>query len=350
METLLHDKTSLALQFDLAIRSYVSETIRPFAQAHTDTDVFIPEVMSTSFIARRVFDKVRTEFPDCIIKFSSDNPRNPENQAGPEELKIIEYFNDNPDAKTWSGKLSINGQDHIGLFSARRMKTECLQCHGNPKDAPASLVTRYGDKAGFYRPPGEVIALDTIAMPMTKYRAAATGQALKASLVSIAGLALLLVIVYYSFQSLIGQRLLMIAAHFQNAAKRNEPNVIIHLDDENNDEIGTVIASFNTMVDDLNESTTSIDRLNVANSQLKASQQQLQSMNTQLGQNEQELRQNMERLTRFNRLAAKHELRMQDLKQEINGLLTELGRECKYKDKAEIAEIYQTRYTDTEQR
>lgn len=75
MEDLLKGRAELALQFDLAIRSYVSETIRPFAQEHTDKDVFVPEVMSTSFVARSIFDKVRKECPDYTIKFSSDNPR-----------------------------------------------------------------------------------------------------------------------------------------------------------------------------------------------------------------------------------------------------------------------------------
>ena len=43
MEDLLQEKANLVLQFDLAIRSYVSEEIRPFAQAHTGKDEFIPK-------------------------------------------------------------------------------------------------------------------------------------------------------------------------------------------------------------------------------------------------------------------------------------------------------------------
>lgn len=49
MEKLLEEKAELALQFDLAIRSYVSETIRPFAQSNAPEGTFIPEVMSTSY-------------------------------------------------------------------------------------------------------------------------------------------------------------------------------------------------------------------------------------------------------------------------------------------------------------
>ncbi len=45
---------------------------------------------------------------------------------------------------------------------------------------------------------------------------------------------------------------------------------------------------------------------------------------------EQRRQENNEQLERFNRLAVGRELRMAELKQEINGLLAELGRERKY--------------------
>lgn len=262
MENLLQDKAELALQFDLAIRSYVSETVRPFAQEHADKDEFIPEVMSTSFVARSVFDKVRKEHPEYTIKFSSDDPRNPRNLAGPEELKIIEYFNNNMDAKRWSGRIKIDGKEQIGLFSARRMKESCLQCHGDPKDAPASLIARYGDKAGFHRPIGQVIALDAIAMPLEKYQTAAVNKAIRTSIVMIAGLAILLITVYYTFHRLVGQRLTAIAKHFKNTASLDDKAGLKPLDCESNDEIGELAKTFNHMIDDLGRTMTSVDNLN----------------------------------------------------------------------------------------
>ena len=289
MEELLREKSSLALEFDLAIRAYVSETVRPFAQEHTSEDQFIPEVMSTSFAARSVFDKVREEFPDYVIKFSSDNPRNPQNLASPEELEIIQYFNDNPDAKIWSGKISLHGQEHIGLFSARRMKESCLQCHGVPQDAPESLLQRYGNVAGFHRPVGEVIALDAIAMPTQKYKAASLAQAGKTFLVMLAGLVLILGTVYLTFQRLIGRRLSLMASHFKQAAKQGNKIAIEHLDPENNDEIGIVIESFNTMVDELAQSTTSIENLNREIAERKKAVEELQQSRSELAESFQRL-------------------------------------------------------------
>ena len=49
----------LALEFDLAIREYVAESVRPEVKQHVGADDFVPETMSTSFVARSVFDKVR---------------------------------------------------------------------------------------------------------------------------------------------------------------------------------------------------------------------------------------------------------------------------------------------------
>jgi len=62
------------------------------------------------------------ELPDYIFKFSSDNPRNPKNQAGKAELKIIEMFNHNLQLKRWKGIISINGKPYMSKFSARRMQ------------------------------------------------------------------------------------------------------------------------------------------------------------------------------------------------------------------------------------
>ncbi len=98
-----------------------------------DEQDFIPETMSTSFISRTIFEDVRKAFPELIINFSSDNPRNSINQAGPEELKLIEMFNRNPKLQQWQGEIVIDEKHYLGLFSARRMKSSCLNCHGRPE-------------------------------------------------------------------------------------------------------------------------------------------------------------------------------------------------------------------------
>ncbi len=92
---LIQQQVSLAMQFDLAIRHYAGEKIRPAMERFLDKDGFMPETMSTSFISRSIFEEVRKQFPEYIIRFASDNPRNPINAATPDELRLINYFREN---------------------------------------------------------------------------------------------------------------------------------------------------------------------------------------------------------------------------------------------------------------
>ena len=140
VENLTNQQLALALDFDLAIRDYVAEKIRPLMFNLVSDGEFKPEAMSTSYVARNIFNKVRTKFPDYIIKFSAENPRNPVNQAGPEEINMIQYFNKNPKEHVWTGTINLSNKQYFAKFSAMRMEKSCLRCHGNPADAPAELV------------------------------------------------------------------------------------------------------------------------------------------------------------------------------------------------------------------
>ncbi|HPY52197.1 MAG TPA: DUF3365 domain-containing protein, partial [Sedimentisphaerales bacterium] len=161
-------QTRLAAQFDLALRDYMSRCVRPEMEKRVEPGEFFPETMSPSFISRSVFDDVRRAFPDSILRFASTNPRNPANQATPSEEALIRYFEQHPETDTWSGTMPFfeDGQRHSVHAKARRFQPSCLQCHGRPEDAPAALVERYGDRAGFGRLVGEV-SLDLAAIPVS---------------------------------------------------------------------------------------------------------------------------------------------------------------------------------------
>ncbi|MBI4669567.1 MAG: hypothetical protein HY747_10385 [Elusimicrobia bacterium] len=66
------------------------------------------------------------------------------------------------------------------------------------------------------------------------------------------------------------------------------------------------------------------------NQQLRASEQQLKAANQQLGAKEQALRSKMSDLEKFNRLIVGRELRMVELKAEVNSLLEKSGQPGKY--------------------
>jgi len=249
----------LALEFDLAIREYVREQVRPAVAARIGKEEFLTEVMSTSFVARGIFEKVRAKFPDYIIKFSSDDPRNPANSAGPAELEILDHFRSHPETRRWTGQICMDGKDYQVHCVPRRMHRSCLQCHGRPEDAPASLVARYGDRAGFHRRVGDVIAMDTIAVPVASMRAALTGQA-RSQLAGMAiGIVLLLGAILAAFRLIVGRRLAAIAAHFRSAAEQGEDAPLAPVPVSGHDEIGVLGASFNSLAQRLQRLHASLE-------------------------------------------------------------------------------------------
>ena len=252
-------QAEMALQFNLAIREYVGRYIRPVMYDLAGTDHFTPETMSTSFVSRSIFEAVRGQFPRYIIKFSSDNPRNPLNQAGPEELEIIRFFNQNPAAERWRGKITIDGRQYLATFSVRRMEASCRLCHGDPKDAPPALIERYGSQAGFYRPLGEVIGLDTIAIPFADMRPSFY-ESLEAFVVSGIGLVLFFGSIALVVKFVVTQPIAHITRRIVQAAQQSDYTDFVPLEVKSRDEIGGLAAGFNTLVAKVASSYADFDR------------------------------------------------------------------------------------------
>lgn len=170
-------QAQLAIEFDRAIRTYVRKHIRPEIVKHVEPGTFIPEVMSTSFVSRSIFDSVREALPGSILRFPSTNPRNPINRATAEEAAIFRYFEQHPDAEFWAGRMTYGegGETYFVRAMPYAFTPECLACHGRPEDAPAALRARYGPEAGFGRSPGD-LSLELVALPVDAYYAEASRQ------------------------------------------------------------------------------------------------------------------------------------------------------------------------------
>ena len=244
-EELTAAQARLAFEFEVALRDYAAEAIRPEMEKRIAKDDFVIEAMSTSYIARRVFEKVRTNFPDYLIKFSSDNPRNPVNRAGPEEMQLIRYFQENPEATRWTGRLAINNSEYFAHVGAMRIEESCLRCHGSPADSPKALLDRYGSTGGFDRKVGDVAGLDVIAVPMDKVNAALTSQATTSLLTTGVFLVVLFGYILVLFRCLVARRLAASTAHFRQSATQTGDAAPVPVHGQ--DEIGVLAQSFNAL-------------------------------------------------------------------------------------------------------
>ena len=322
---LLSEQTALAMQFDLAIRDYIGHTVRPAMEACLGPDRFEVETMSTSFVARSIFEKVRREFPACIIKFSSDNPRNPANRAGPEEWQMLELFRANPQLQDWAGRIDLDGQPYYARFKPRRMETSCLKCHGGPEDAPPTLLERYGGTAGFGRQVGDVIALDTVAIPMSAAHAALSAELKQQVPLTVAGLGALFIAVACTFRFVVVRRLRVMTRHFRRIAARPEGTQIPALAVEVGDEIGFLAQSFNALADRLRAAHQDLEqRVQERTVELAQANDDLQREIADRREAAEQLRARMAEIERFNRVAMRREQRIAELKQQVNELTMKL--------------------------
>ncbi|MBU0986914.1 MAG: DUF3365 domain-containing protein, partial [Proteobacteria bacterium] len=274
----VEQNAAMALKFDVAIRDYIAQYVRPVMYELLGKDEFIPELMSTSYVARTIFEDVRKDFPDFIIKFASDNPRNPANQAGLEELKIIEYFNDNPQLQRWEGEISINDKPYFAAFSAMRMEVACMRCHSDPENAPASLLKRYGPTAGFHRPLGQVIGMDIVAIPIVKITEQLWAELMQAFFLIVLSLLLFFLSIIYLTRFIVTNRLSSITQHFLTAAQQSNYQEITLIEIEGNDEIRDLAVSFNSLCDRLKNFYSSLE------TQVKDRTRELADKNEQMKQ------------------------------------------------------------------
>lgn len=175
----------LAVELDKTLGDYVDTQIRPEVEKRVEGE-FIPQVMLPPFVARSIFDGLHKTIPEVILRLPSTNPRNPANMATPSEASLIRYFEEHPEADIWSGVMRLFGTQEKYFVCAvpRRFNDGCLQCHGRPEDAPASLRTRYGAVAGFGRSVGEV-SVDLAAVPVDASYLAADSQVWRHMLVAL---------------------------------------------------------------------------------------------------------------------------------------------------------------------
>ncbi len=296
LEKSTEQSLNLALEFDLAIRKYVTTTIRPAMTRLIGPDEFIPETMSTSFVARSIFEDVQKKFPNFILKFSSKNPRNPKNLAGIEEREIIDFFNKNPRQNRLEKQIYIEGQPYQAVFQARRAKISCMPCHGDPAKAPASLVARYGNKAGFHFQPGSTIAIDTIAIKLSKLDIDSDRYFKTHYPILLLALLGLFFSIFLGIKFLIINRIRDISRCFNKIANAEDYSQINHIKIKSKDEIGNLAQSFNLMADKFSNyhqtMRQEVEKRNKTNKQLKKTIKEYHNAKTAL----QELNDNQEAL------------------------------------------------------
>jgi HAMP domain-containing protein len=152
-----------------AARAVVSDQTRPYFLPKGE---FFPPVVSSTVMAKEIATRFQVFQPSYMIRMISDNPLNAENRPEGLEVSILESLRK---AATDKGVVQVGlvrNRNYLISAAPTKVHDECLICHGNPDQAPAEIVAKYGKASGFGWKPGEIIGASLVGVPVADVNAA----------------------------------------------------------------------------------------------------------------------------------------------------------------------------------
>ncbi|MBV9065009.1 MAG: DUF3365 domain-containing protein [Methylobacteriaceae bacterium] len=155
-----------------AARAYNANRVTPLL-AEQPGQAFVPESVP-SFAAQSIMKGFNAVFPEYAYRETALDPTNLDDLPRSWETDIIHRFRQDPGLKELSGERT----EDMGLMlyiaqPIRITDSGCLACHGQPKNAPPSLLATYGPAHGFGWKQDEVIGARFIVVPKSERLASA---------------------------------------------------------------------------------------------------------------------------------------------------------------------------------
>ncbi|WP_319763482.1 methyl-accepting chemotaxis protein [Maridesulfovibrio sp.] len=287
-------KAEIMLHTMKAVRKHTGAVIRPKATEILPENMFVPELQSTSFTANGVFSRIPDQYKhELTFKTASTKPRNLKNMATSDEALIIEEL----DAMAEEGKKpfigeirNINGIESFIVAEGEVNSPSCMECHGEPRLAPASMKSRYPvkDDKGYFRKPGRIECAMISAIPL-----AAMDMAANQAIGAVVFMGFIFIAVTLGFL-LFGMNLIFkpvsqltgIASHIAEGDLNSGTIAIRKMKNQAEgkffagrivhpgNEIGNLVSSFETMISGLSELIgevrTSGDNVSVAGNKIRS--------------------------------------------------------------------------------
>lgn len=210
-----------------AIQSYVRNVLRPAVSHTLAPDEFIIEAMSTTFVTRHILSALSEEESHFIYQRVAKNSRNPDYETGGRERAFFERFQAHPELSRIEEIVSIQGREHLSIVRPVHFTPDCMRCHGNPKDAPAVLLSMFGDTRGFWRQPNELAGLDIISVPIESFTRAVSRSVTMFAVFFGSGLLLLLLLMQGFFNRLVVQNLRRVGAILHSGLFQEEERSLL---------------------------------------------------------------------------------------------------------------------------
>ncbi|MFZ5760194.1 MAG: c-type heme family protein [Thermodesulfobacteriota bacterium] len=192
------NKGQLILNSLAAHRSYFMDQQRPLVQALVEENRFYPELMSGFVVVRGIWDVFVRDNTGYRYKQATLDPRYPPNKADSDEAKMIEAFRRDSTLRQLEGLAEKEGERYFYLARPIRIDEQsCLQCHGDPADAPRDQIEIYGTERGYGWQLNETVSISVIYVSMQEALTRAQRTAGAVFLVGMACFFLALLVVVF---------------------------------------------------------------------------------------------------------------------------------------------------------
>jgi HAMP domain-containing protein len=228
------DQAELLLESAASIGAYTAQQVRPAVQSRLSRDsAFLPHTVS-AYAASETLFYLKKRYPGYNYKEATLNPTNLRDRAADWEAELIEQFRQDSTRAELRGSRDLpNGSL---LFQARPITAgkQCMECHSDPKMAPAAMIKAYGVRNGFGWRLNEVVGAQIVSIPADVAHQIAKHRFLTIALSVVAALVVTLLLVELAFWRLVMVPLqrLCLAADSVSSGDLTQPELPVQGSDE----------------------------------------------------------------------------------------------------------------------
>lgn len=242
----LLDARTLAEQ----IRGILMSTRRVYHKQFINSGIPLTE-KTVGFLPAYALSRISQDFRNwegsgIIFNNVSDNPRNSNNKADPDEMESINFFRNNPEAKVWMKQiLSADGKSIFHYAQPIWMEQYCMKCHGKKSDAPTTIQSVYTQSYNYQV--GDLRGILSIKIPNTYIEDKFTLNFLQNFFIHLVAYLLIFLLIYQTWRNFVHKPLDNLMAGIQRISSGSYDRPIYSLE-----------AEFSQIGDAFNKMATSI--------------------------------------------------------------------------------------------
>ncbi len=163
VHTEANKQLSLLVDMVAAVREYIADDVR---KDLLDAKLFQSPAISSTVTTGLVANHFLKRQPDYYIKIASDNPLNKKNLPEPLEAQFLSQYRADSGLKQITQAGEIRGKNFLVSSRPSIAHQECMVCHGDPKDAPLPITSKYGTTSGYHYKPDSIVGTIGVGVPL----------------------------------------------------------------------------------------------------------------------------------------------------------------------------------------